>query len=256
MFQIPLATSCTTISKEKFWDTIILYHNRPHLVNRKLTAVSQCLFYEVSFNSNGVHLQDLLNRPAILYELRKLDSIITDNVNDKFLKNLLDPYDKNVQFNSLSVEALRDYTKGVFMSVRILFPRMRNCPKAIEVVTFDKEHNKATFLAVSDSDKLFIGPPFAYQIELTSSLNLRINVKSFEDADTSHAEWLVEKLFTKLLKWIENVDDNKQNIQSLSLVPVDEYCLTYNRLKDTYGESLVKVIICSFFSFYIYHQLL
>ncbi|CAG9762651.1 unnamed protein product [Ceutorhynchus assimilis] len=245
MFQLPLATSSTIIPQTKFWEAVILYHNRPHLINRKILAVSQALFYEIHFNSeNSVTLQDLINRASILYELRKLDEISPENLREGFLRRLLESYDKNVKLEEVKLEDIKFSCTGIFVSARVLFPRLKQCPKAIELIIIDKEHNKIRFLVVSDSIKKihYVGPPFPYEIELTNTQNLRINVDSIENADTSHAEWLVDKLFEKLIKWTQQTDDDsKQIIQSLSLVKTDEYCLTYNRIKETYGEKLVNV---------------
>ncbi|ENN75433.1 probable tRNA (uracil-O(2)-)-methyltransferase [Dendroctonus ponderosae] len=238
MFQVPLVTSSTIIPLEKYWDALLLYYSRPHLVNRKITAVSQGLLCKVQFNSKGIELPELLNRSAILYELRKKNS--WDHIDQELLKSLLEPYDKNVQLTDVSIQELRDYSQEVFVSIRLLFPRLKNCLKALEVITFDKQHNTAVFLAVSDTDKSLVAPPFAYQIQLASTSNLRINVNSFENADTGHAEWLASKLFSKLLKWIEDSNAHKPCIQSLSLIRPEDYCSTYNRLKETYAEKLVQ----------------
>lgn len=245
MFSIPLTTSSTVIQPEKFWDAIYLYFNRPHLVNRKIIGTSTSYFYEVHFESKSVELQDLFTKSTILYELRKLDCLTRENIKKDFLLNLLECYDKDLQIHQTTLDGLKMATKSVFVSTRILFPRAKNCAKAVEVVTFDKEHNSVTFIAVSDTDKTFIAPPFSYQIELSSTFNLKVKLNTFEDADTGHAEWLADKLFPKLVKWSEEVDLNG-GFHSLSLINVEEYCSTYSQLKETYGVKLVQVSIIQF----------
>ncbi|XP_050302720.1 probable tRNA (uracil-O(2)-)-methyltransferase [Anthonomus grandis grandis] len=236
MFQIPLATSSTPIPQDKFWDAVLLYHNRPNLVNRKITAVSQALLCEVCFKPN---LLERLNRPSLLYHLRRLSSVET--ITEEFLKSLLEPYDQTLKLTHTTMDQFKVVRNGQFISLRVLYPRARNHPKAMEIVLLDKERCKVTCLAVSDTEKHFIAPPYPYQIELAEHGILKINVGSFEDADTAQAEWLADKLFTKLLKWVDSDDcDNKRIVPSLSLVKADEYCLTYNRLKELYGTDLVK----------------
>lgn len=240
MFSIPLTTSSTVIQSDKFWDAIYLYYNRPHLVNRKIIGTSTSYLYEVQFECKSVELQDLFTKSTILYELRKLDCLTSENIKKDFLVNLLECYDKNVQIHKTTLDDLKIATKGVFVSTRILFPRAKNCPKALEIVTFDKEHNSVTFIAVSETDKTFIAPPFSYQIELSINFNLKVKLNTFEDADTGHAEWLADKLFPKLVKWSEEVDLNG-GFHSLSLINVEEYCSTYTQLKEIYGVKLVQV---------------
>lgn len=233
------------IQPKKFWDAIYLYYNRPHLVNRKIIGTSTSYFYEVQFESKSVELQDLFAKSKILYELRKLDDLTSENIKKDFLINLLECYDKDVQIHNTTLDDLKVATKGVFVSTRILFPRAKNCPKAVEVVTFDKRHNSVTFIAVSDTDKTLIAPPFSYQIELSSTFNLKVKLNTFEDADTGHAEWLADKLFPKLVKWSEEIDLNG-GFHSLSLINVEEYCSIYTQLKETYGVKLVQVCIKKF----------
>lgn len=236
-------TSSDIISVEKYWNVMMLYHDRPHIINRKITAVSQVLFCNINFNSN-VKLQELINRHAILYELRKLKELKKETISYTFLKNLLEPYDSKLQLEETNIEKFKNCYEGVFISLRILYPRIKNCHRAIEIVILDKNQSKVTFLAVADSNDFSIAPPFSYEIELTISSILKINLKNFEDADTNSASWLADKLFPKLLKWIDsfNSNGNQACITSLSLIDADEYCLTYNKVKDKYGPTLVKVI--------------
>ncbi|KAL1494253.1 hypothetical protein ABEB36_009877 [Hypothenemus hampei] len=238
-FEIPLATSSSIVSYEKFWHSVMLYHNRPHLVNRKISSASASLFFQVTFHSKTVQLQELLNRSALLYELRKLDCISPSNIQKEFVINLLESYDKKIQLKEVSEHDCKLVHTGTFVSLKVLYPRMKNCPNAVEIVTFDKEHNNVVFLAVSDSDKQFVAPIFPYELSLTSNSNLVINVSNFDDADTVQAFWLVEKLFTKLLKWIES-EKSESHIQSLSLIEAEEYCETYIKLKMKYGPKLVQ----------------
>ncbi|XP_066144172.1 probable tRNA (uracil-O(2)-)-methyltransferase [Euwallacea fornicatus] len=239
MFPIPLAMSSTTIPLEKFWDAVFLYFNRPHLINRKIITTSVNSYFEVRFDSNGLKLHELINRAAVLYEARNFRNISADDIKKNFLKNLLYCYDNNLELNDVSFENVKIAHKGTFLCTRILFPRIKNSPNAIEIVILDKEYNKATFLAVTDSERVLIAPSCPYEIELTNSSNLRVNVPTFEDADTAHAQWLADKLFSKLVKWAAE-DLNEGKIHSLSLINSEEYCFMYNRLKECYGVTLVQ----------------
>ncbi|KAJ8933361.1 hypothetical protein NQ314_014076 [Rhamnusium bicolor] len=240
MFQVPLATSSTCLTSIAFWETVLLYHCRPHLVNRKLIAVSQILFHKIYLHSKSINISEIFTRSAILYEVRKLNKLTKENISEDFIKSIVEYYDPKIMLIESSIKDFKEECNGVFMSVRILMPRNQKLGKSIEVVILDKDKNTATFVAVSENGKAISAPPFPYQIELTVTFNLRINLNNFEDADTTHAEWIAEKLFKKLLKWVENdIEDNKQ-MHSLSLITVDEYCLTYGNLKTKYGDSLIR----------------
>ena len=54
-------------------------------------------------------------------------------------------------------------------------------------------------------------------------------------------QWLQDHLLPKLCKWAEEIQpDGKTSKGSLRLVPLDQYTLLYHRLKQDYGEKLVK----------------
>lgn len=58
--------------------------------------------------------------------------------------------------------------------------------------------------------------------------------------------WLQDHLLPKLCKWAEEIQTNDQDRKgSLRLVPLDQYTLLYHRLKQDYGEKLVKVKNCT-----------
>lgn len=56
-------------------------------------------------------------------------------------------------------------------------------------------------------------------------------------------QWLEDHLLPKLCKWAEEIqaDPGQGKKGSLRLVPLDQYTLLYHRLKQDYGEKLVKV---------------
>lgn len=63
-------------------------------------------------------------------------------------------------------------------------------------------------------------------------------------------QWLQDHLLPKLCKWAEEIQpDGKSSKGSLRLVPLDQYTLLYHRLKQDYGEKLVKVSRCMFLNY-------
>lgn len=241
MQQIPLAQCSTQLDINKFWEVLLIYHNRPHLVNRKLLAASQVLFCKLILDTKGVsRVKDLFTRPALIYEIRKLKELSKHSITTDLIKNIVECYDKNVQIIEKDMSHFKSATTGIFISIRILLPRGNIPEKCVEVVILDKDNRCATFLCASEFNSSNVPiPVFPYDIELTTSSNLRLLVNEIEDADTSSAEWLCNKLFTKLLKWSQNEQSETTSV-SLSLVSSDDYCSLYANLKNKYGKDLVK----------------
>lgn len=98
-------------------------------------------------------------------------------------------------------------------------------------------------MAVAEQERLAVPltPPFQYEIELSSNYNLRVNIQNFEDADSPHSEWLVDKLFKKLISWADNYRSDRAAEPSLHLIPIFDYSLLYNQLKEKYVPYLIQV---------------
>lgn len=237
MDQVPLITSSTQVPLEHFWRGVLVYFNRPNVVNRKLAAVAPLIFCKISLNCPDIkQLRDIFTWESLIYEIRKLkDSQVTP----QFIRNITEIYDKSATIKETNFETLHNCYEGTYVSIRQLFPRKGN-EKCFEIVIFDKDTQTATFFAPQEQNSQIIAPRFPYHIQLTKSGNLCINLNNFEDADTTSAEWLADKLFPKLLKWGENDIDETSIIKSLSLIVPNKYCELYSELKLKYGKSLVE----------------
>lgn len=237
---LPVVTSSTIVSLEHFWHALLLYHDKPHVINRKIAGVVQLNFCAlISEKIKQIH--DIFTYTGILYEIRKLKEINRASITDEFLKSFIEPYDKKFKLVAISAEEFKKANSGVFISVRILLSRIKLCPDCIEIVIMDKDQNRASFLAVSKDVKLAVSPPFVYHIEHTRNGNVRICLESIENCETSNADWICNSVFSKILKWAEDVDE-PEHTASLSLVDIDIYYQTYSRLKEKYYENLVKVV--------------
>lgn len=237
-FTVPLSTSSSQLNATEFWNGVTLYHTRPHLINRKLLAASQVLFYKVCCQSIELSkLTELFTRPAVLYEMRKLKNISKEHITEQFIKNLIECDHQNIKLLLSNEDDFANENIGLFISIRILLPRNKSCGQCIEIVLLNKTNNTALFLAVTEFDNLTCAPHFPYVIELTNNFNLRINLTTFEDADTASAEWLVNSLFPRLLKWA--IQEDKVIVKSLSLIGVDDYSYIYQRLKQEYADNII-----------------
>ncbi|XP_074031369.1 probable tRNA (uracil-O(2)-)-methyltransferase isoform X1 [Leptinotarsa decemlineata] len=239
MLPVPL-TIADSIPRSTFWEIVMLFHNRPFLINRLVTATSPALFHKVLFKSSSVeHVSELFTTSAILSEMRQMKIFSKTAISEEFITNILQCYDKNMVLTPSNEASFIDEPDGVFISVRILLSKINIAHKCLEVVVLDKDKNSAVFISVAEPGESRIAPPFPYELELNSS-SFRMNLSNFEDADSTHADWLADKLFPKLLKWSKSnfVPTNKVN--PLSLISIDEYCFLYSELKKKYSENLLK----------------
>lgn len=238
MFQVPLATSCTIVPLENFWESILLYHDRPHLINRKLAAANQILFCKLNIDLDICKINEIFTREALLYEINKLK--VLSNFSTDCIKSIVQTYYKNIEIVKSNWDDFKNNNESTFISIRLLFPRTQG-EKCLEIVILNKLKKTVTFYAIQDRTSKLIAPDFPYNIELTSSGYLRIILNSFDDAETKSSDWLADKLFIKLLKWAENLNLNTNPIlKSLSQIDTEKYCELYNQLKNKYAEDLVK----------------
>lgn len=240
MQHIPIITSSNLVPLQQFWKSVLLYHNKPHTVNRKVAGVIQLYLYE--FDSKKIkNLNDVFSYSGILYELRKVDDVNCKSIDENFVLKFTEPYDKEFKPKKVCLKTVEEATNGLFISIRILLSRIKPYEKSIEVVLLNKTENCATFLAVSKETKYSIAPPFAYTVELEKSGHLRIILDSIEDCENSSADWLCEHLFEKLLKWSEDYESNEECLESLSLLDVGVYYNLYHKLKVKYCDEILKV---------------
>ncbi|CAG9834193.1 unnamed protein product [Diabrotica balteata] len=238
MFPVPLATGSEQIPVSVFWETVLLYHNRPYLVNKLVTAITKIALYKIDCKGSFGHISELFTLTSILYERRKLKELSKETINDDFIKSFVECYDKSFKLDKINEETFLDNFSGVYISVQVLISRRSTDHKVLELAIFDKDTNSAVFLTAYENSEDMITPNFPYEFNWKHGC-FGLNLQNFEDADTSKGEWLAFTLFPKLLKWSE-ADDSKNTIRSLSLVALDEYCVIYERLKRTYVKDLLK----------------
>lgn len=237
---IPIITSSNVVPLQQFWKSVLLYHNKPHTVNRKVAGVIQLYLYE--FDSKKIkNVNDIFSYSGILYELCKIDDINSKSIDENFVLKFTEPYDKEFKPKKVCLRTVEHATTGLFISIRILLSRIKPYEKSIEVVLLNKTDNCATFLAVSKDLKYSIAPPFLYTIELETCGHVRIFLDSIENCESSSAGWLCAHLFKKLLIWSEDYETNEECLESLSLLHVGVYYNLYHTLKDKYSDEILKV---------------
>lgn len=244
MWTIPIITSSTTVLLNRFWDAVMIYHDKPHTVNRKLGGIVQLSFFEL-ISAKIKNVYDLFTQSGILYEVRKLKDITSDFITDDFIRSFIEPYDKNFELRKSDINDFKNSYESVFISVRILLSRIKGHENCVEIVILSKKDNKAVFHSVCVDKEKSIAPQFPYTIEYMNSGHVRIVLENIEDCESNSANWLCESVFAKILKWTESLEDNSSRIESLSLIDVEQYYKLYHSLKTKYSQALINVIYFS-----------
>ncbi|XP_018330185.1 probable tRNA (uracil-O(2)-)-methyltransferase [Agrilus planipennis] len=244
MLRLPLVTNDEFVSVDQFWSALLLYHERPHIANRRIIGASQIFFMKVQFKSKCVkRITELFTFSALIYEIRKMEKLSKEYVKPDFIKSILEPYDKKCELKESSVDEFLNCQNGTFISVRILLPRQNNYKQNVEVVVFDKNENLnvVTFFSVAERNEKIAAPVFPYDIEFLPPGIINVCVDCIEYAETVSADWLVGVLFPKLMKWAKESAFKLDVKNSLSLVNIDLYSNLYHSLKEKYGKQIVQM---------------
>ena len=82
-------------------------------------------------------------------------------------------------------------------------------------------------------------PNIVYGIQFDGN-SIKLLIPENTDKEHKNVLWLKSVLISALLRWT-NIEKKQNNINSLSLIPADEYCFLYNELKNKYGKQLCEV---------------
>lgn len=244
---IPLSTSGNVVTPEQFWSGILVYYNRPHLANKKIIGTKQYYIYQLNYDEDKIKdVTEQLSYTSVLYDARRIKEYNESNLYS-LVENLIKPFDKTATL--IAWDKALPFTLGVYVSIRVLIGRKNNT-QCVEVILINKDKNLISFTASCENEReKLLAPPFQYIFTLNETGHVQLNVQDFKDADTPSAEWLVEKLFEKIMKWMENeflsnVSGNtflKIPKESLSLIDIEEYTELYDGLKVKYGNRLINI---------------
>jgi hypothetical protein len=92
--------------------------------------------------------------------------------------------------------------------------------------------------------------PYKFKATLTLEMSIKFLLYTKRDGSDQTENWLRTSLFPKVVKWIAAKPREKSAIPSgsLTLIDINKYNSTYNRLKAKYGPYFVKVGL-SYFNF-------
>ncbi|XP_007551304.1 putative tRNA (uracil-O(2)-)-methyltransferase isoform X1 [Poecilia formosa] len=215
---------------EGFWSAVEVWVKKPHVVNKRLCGATET-------ESRDVDSDDL----------RKL----LDNNDDEEEELLQDVFQFLCSGDSPAHTHQKD--KPWSSTVRTFIPKV-NCYGAKqqkEVVLKDSDRQHVTFLPFEEDSaagRVSLKKCNIYQLRLCSkgceqwALELHVLTSDgwFSDGVAyPKLPWLSSDLLPKLVRWAAECKSSEFK-STLSLLPVEKYSLTYQRLKEKY-KSMVKV---------------
>lgn len=213
-------------SEAQFWKAIEIYLNNPHLINRRV--LSSVTLYKGQ-------LKNTLNNLITLITCTNASYFIAE---DNTIQNLFDetnvlPDDSNPFENK----------NGIFLYVRKLFPRNdKDFDTSLEFSIVNKDEKSLTCISKKlNKDKRLLGLIWPYKI-IYNDEKVIVEIENLKDnIIDSGVEWIKEKLFPRLIKWIESDPKTPSFVEgSLNLVSSEKYTNLYSNLKKKYGIELVK----------------
>ncbi|KAK6192480.1 hypothetical protein SNE40_003938 [Patella caerulea] len=218
-------------SMSGFLDSLSVYINKPHVVNRRL--VGGKIIYEATNHEVQENLDKIGQSLILQFTSQRETNPFNDCVGD--------------------VDLNKNYSQSCII-VRDLIPKqIDKYPTLREIVQYDHVNRKVTFtpvcrINVENSEERIetniddeMNYCFSFQQDKDNS-KIYLDVKRGSGREDGHVTltWLEEVLLVKIGRWAEE-DKLRTGQTSLRLVQVDEYNKLYNHLKQKYGLKLVEV---------------
>lgn len=210
---------------EQFWYAIDIYNKRPHIMNRKLIGAEILLSFRLSDNS-------LVK--SICSRLKRLEKTSVGDV----LQSV-----QNVEGLSVLNSVNCEHCDFVHFTLRNLLPRSNvNFMPQLELTVLDNVNSQARFIGFTSGNEQALSPDFEYGFAYTEK-SVMLMVDANCDDSNKYYRWLHYFVLPKLVKWITNAGSQQTSLvkASLSCVPIEKYVVLYNRLKSTYGDSIIKI---------------
>ncbi|XP_063975035.1 probable tRNA (uracil-O(2)-)-methyltransferase [Diachasmimorpha longicaudata] len=219
-----LSSQEINVPSSQFWKTIDLWVNNPHFVNRRV--LSSVTLSRVELNPQDDFLAQIHSIPV--------EKLAPTPVPSEIFPSASPPEDINPFYTQ----------EGNYLLTRKLFPRdENNFSETVDFFILEKSKPSVTWISKSlNPEKRCLGFEIPCRIILQDK-NLKISIgnKFRISAGDGAANWLKDKFFPRLVKWMET-DSPKNNFVegSLNLVSPEKYTNLYNTLKKKYGPELVK----------------
>lgn len=231
----PIVTRKSQGSSRKFWKAMGIWIRNPHLINRRISSCVNLLTTKLEC--------DLTEFLDLLKKVESVSEIFEHDWESSEIENFLN-ITKICSKVAVDCDPMNEKFSGKYLIINKFLPRDIKFSAGIEFTIIDKESNSVwCFHRSVDCEKRLLGFEHPYYISLDNEKTFAIGVEK-ADLNLSNASltWLREKLFTRLLKWMENDRPNEDALVdgSLNLVSSENYTNLYNKLKQKYGLEMVK----------------
>ncbi|XP_054164197.1 probable tRNA (uracil-O(2)-)-methyltransferase [Oppia nitens] len=214
--------------KSSYWTSLFVYIERPNLINKRLMGSHVLNCWHINDNHNNNNIIELMRISSLSDIKQRLEDCV--QISDIQLSHLLSIGGRFLivrqlllkqSLKHLSQDSHNDSNKDV-----------------IDYVLVDISNTETVFISfISNDDKCHVIPESSHKFLLNGLQEIEIKYLFGDEPNI----WLNEKVLPKLQQWMRQELEGNQTSGSLQLISVDTYCLTYNRLKKTYGQPLVEM---------------
>ncbi|KAJ6633080.1 putative tRNA (uracil-O(2)-)-methyltransferase [Pseudolycoriella hygida] len=226
---------------QNFWRVAKLYLEKPHTVNKRLAGTVPLSFFK---STNEISLETFME---LRNYLRNETEYNGDRVIEFFKGNQIDAFKcpavllDDLVSASDNEDVVLNHNRIII--VRKMLPKNKNLYENVsELVLIDFTSKSASFTTIDAADGV---SPFSYRVMLTSDNLISIEVIG-DESNSKVCTWIKHCLLPKLVKWHDqelgaDSQGMVSNVESLSLVNIEEYNDLYNQLKAKYGLEMVKI---------------
>lgn len=234
-FQV-IASTTSSASVKQFWKAMLIWLNNPHLVNRRISSCINLLTVEIKCD-----ISPMIDH---LLQIESLSEIHKSNLQCDAVQMALCISDKCGSVVG-GIGSIETSIGGAYLLINKWLPRdSEQFSSGIEFIVVDKNSNSILcFHCAENEDSRCLSMKNLYRISYNVNNQCSISVASIDvDSLDPSVQWLRERLFPRLLKWMEFERSNDDALVegSLNLVSPESYTRLYGELKRKYGLEMVK----------------
>jgi len=213
-------------SKSSFWSSLFVYIERPNVINKRVMGCHVLNCWQITDDLNIIY--DLMRKCSLVQIKQKL-------INCKEYCDFKLSAIKSIEGSVLVVRELLLKQSLKHLTTIDSNNSTSDNPRVIELILIDIPNSQTIFVPKVDDSQII--PNCCYKFFLNNSEEIELEFLS----ESSPSVWLSETVLPKLRQWMQQELEGHQFQGSLQLIGVDQYCLTYNRLKSRYGSHLVEL---------------
>ncbi|XP_046447800.1 probable tRNA (uracil-O(2)-)-methyltransferase isoform X1 [Daphnia pulex] len=209
---------------ERFWNTLKVWSQKPHVVNKRLSGVASIANWKCV--SQFLSWQEIIEKHLVLIGLDEIE-----------LEKKMDGM-KWSKSEHWSIEEHQENT--CLASIRKCLPKQKSRHQTIlELEIIDFKLKCAVYVPLSapvEGEIEHLISPCPYAVVLGSS-DIELNVFKSD----IKGDWLLQNVLPKLRKWHAEMDEQHSAVESIRLVSLEAYNNLYQELKKKYVPNITKV---------------